>query len=360
MLMMGIDRAPNGDLSVTLQVARPHRQGIPSPGRSSNGSSQESPVVAVSEQGRDVGEALHKIQLRLDRTLFFGHLQALVIHRQVAEHGVLEVMNPLVQTRVISRNVWVFVSEPPTVEVLQQTPALDVIPGMYLSNFFRNRIWLNRPYDATIGGFHQRLVTPGIEPYALWITGVDTTLSAPTIGGLAAFSRDRMIGVMTGSRYTGWSLFENQFPRSKLAFSCPADPRKQFIVDVKSVRSLARVRGLEGPNPYVDVSVRIRGSVEGGPCVQKETSGELRTLQNQVERQTAQMIADAVSWSQSRLRSDVFGIGREVYRHDPYMWHGDDWWCRNQFVRLGIRVKVNARIDFAQTYHRSDLVYQRS
>ncbi|MCL6599496.1 MAG: Ger(x)C family spore germination protein [Alicyclobacillus macrosporangiidus] len=356
-LIMGIDPGDTPDqVKVTLQLAKPHRLSVPPSSGQSGGAGQTSPVIAVSEQGRDVGEALHRIQLDLDRRLFYGHLQAVVIHRKLAERGILTLLNPLVQSRIVSRNLWVFVSEPPAGAFLEKTPELDVIPAMYLANLFRNRIWLNRPYDATVGGFHQRLATPGIEPYALLITGIDPKLSAPQIDGLAVFSGDRLAGVLTGQPFTGWLMLENQFPRSRLAFPCPEDPGKQFVIDVKSVRSRLRVRNLSSARPYVDVEVRMRGSVEGGACIPAETQAELETLKRQVERQTQMMVTRAIEWTQSPLHADVLGIGREVYRYQAAEWRGDEWW-RSTFERLDVQVHVDLRIDFMQTYDRAELVY---
>ncbi|WP_169725436.1 Ger(x)C family spore germination protein [Alicyclobacillus contaminans] len=357
-LIPGAATSPSEAVKVTVQLARPHRLGIPPSGGQSSGSKKDSPVITVSEEGRDIGEALRRIQLSLNRTLFFGHLQAVVINRKLAEAGILTVLNPLVQSRVVSRNLWMFVSESPTEQFLKQTPTLDVIPAMYLTNLFRNHVWINRPYDATIGGFHQRLVTPGIDPYTFVITGMDPKLTAPHIDGLAVFSGDRLVGYMTSSRFTGWSMIENQFPKSKLAFSCPEDSGKQFVVDVKSVHSRMRVRDLRRQRPYVEVEVRLRGSVEGGPCVLMETDAELRKLRQAIQQQTASMIASAIRWTQSPLQSDLLGIGREVYRHSPRDWHGDEWW-NQMFQRLDVRVHVDPRIDFIQTYHQSGLMYRQ-
>ncbi|MCL6445217.1 MAG: Ger(x)C family spore germination protein [Alicyclobacillus sp.] len=354
-----LDEGRVNTVKVTLQLARPHRVSDGSTGGSAGGGAAGSPVITVSEQGRDIGEALRKIQLSLDRTLFFGHLQVVVVNRALAEQGMLSILNPMVQSRIVSRNLWVFVSEAPAEQFLQQTPALDVIPAMYLANLFRNRVWVTRPYDATIGGFHQRLATPGIEPYAFMITSVDPKLSAPRIDGIAVFSGDRFAGVLNQSRFTGWAMAENQLPRSRLSFGCPEDPNRQFILDVTSAHSRLRVLNLTGPKPYVDVTVALRGLVEGGACVVGESDRQLRQLKAEVEAQTAAMVKDAVRWSQTRLHADVLGIGREVYRHAPGDWHGDDWWKR-VYERLDVRVHVQTRIEFLQTYHRSQLVYPRS
>ncbi|MCL6633786.1 MAG: Ger(x)C family spore germination protein [Alicyclobacillus herbarius] len=359
-LMLGIDPGGHpGTVKVTAQVVRPHQANLPN-GKSSSGSSPEdSPVVAISREGQDVIGALHNIQLSIDRTLFFGHLQAMMINRQLAQRGALEILNPILQSRIARRQLWLFVSDPPTITVLQQVPKLDVIPAMYLSNLFRNQVWVNHSYDGTIGGFHQRMATPGIEPYTFLIRTVDPHLSAPQIDGIAVFSGDRMVGSLSGSRFRGWSLMSGQLPKSTVPIACPRDPRHFFTLNVKSAHTRFRVRGWDTGRPYVNVEVSLRGTISGGPCIRSESPQGLEHLQLQAATETANLIRDAIHWAQAELRSDVFGVGREVYRHDPKHWRGDSWW-RTVFPRLGVRVHVNSEIDYMNTYHKSELIYRGS
>ena len=125
-------------------------------------------------------------QLAIDRNLFFGHVRAVVIHQDIAQRGMLSLVNPMLQSHITPRETWLFSSNPAR-DVLENSPALDAIPSTYFSNFFENNLLLNRPYEMTLGGFHQRLVTPGIQPFAMWIGRGDKELSAPSIAGLAAF-----------------------------------------------------------------------------------------------------------------------------------------------------------------------------
>lgn len=256
------------------------------------------------------------------------------------------------------RSTHLLLSASPTEEFMQKSPALDIIPGMYLSNFFRNRVWINRPYDATVGGFHQRLATPGIEPYALTIVQSDPQLSSPEIIGIAVFLDDKFVGYITGSDYIGWSMVDNQFPPSTVPYECPTKPGKRFVVDVKStnchadsfIRNASRV-------PSINVHVLLRGTVEGGPCVTGESPRDLQSLESAIEEQTADVIANAIRHAQTCLHSDVFGFGRELYRHHPGAWRGEAWW-RSAFPNADVHVEVQARVEYVQTYGKSELVYR--
>ncbi len=357
--MMAIDPAPDHPdwVVVSVQIARPQRAQPPSTGGSgstSGGNKEDRPIAVVSREGRDVAEALQTIQLAINRVLFFGHLQALVIHEQVARRGLAAVLNPVAQSRVVRRQIWMFVSRERAEQVVNALPVLDVIPGMHFTNLFRNQIILRRQYDATIGGFRQRLVTPGVEPYLLGIDGMDPRLSAPRIVGLAVFADDRLVGWLPGDDYVGWALADSQFPRLDLTIPCPHG-HGQFVVNVTRVRSRLRVMNPDAPRPKAVLHVHVHGMIEGGPCVQKEREADIQVLSRQVQQVLAKIIGQSIQKAQ-HLGTDVFGIGRQVYRMHPSAWHGDAAW-RQTFPRLRVIVQVTTRLDYMQTYRQSALLY---
>lgn len=345
--MIGID--PSGqdghDVKVSLQLARPQKFS-PTP-KASTGSEEENTVV-VSRSGVDVSDAIRQIQLSIDRDLLFAHVRGLVINQLIAKRGVLPVINPLLQSRIAPRETWVFVSKNPASEVLQYSPALDAIPSTYLSNFFESRLVLKRPYDATLGGFHQRLVTPGIQPFAVWIAPGDEALSAPRIEGFAAFSGDVFVGGLNQQQSVGWLFVENQFPKSTLTFDCPTKQGGQFAVEIKSVKSRLRLTGTGTSQPRAVITINVRGWIEGGACVRQADQRELSVLDQQVKSEVQTIVKTSVQECQN-FNADILGMGRDVYHFSPHDWQGDNAWNRT-FTRVATTVQVQTQLDFLQTY----------
>ncbi|MDQ0191436.1 Ger(x)C family germination protein [Alicyclobacillus cycloheptanicus] len=351
-LMIGIDPAENTKygVRVSLQLARP--QSFRSAGTDSPDTEGKRAVV-VSQEGEDAADAIRKIQLSTDRRLFFGHTRAIVIHQQLAKRGVMDMINPLLQSRTTSRETWLFVSQTPARDVLEYTPALDAIPSTYLSNFFENRLLLKHSYEATLGGFHQRLTTPGIQPVAVWIGAADKNLSAPRIHGFAMFRGDRFAGALDQEQSLGWMFVTNQFPKSILAFDCPHHQGGRFTVDVTSVKSRMRVRYEPGRPPQANITVRLRGWIQGGICVQHADRAELSELTRQVKTQVEELVNTSLKQCEA-ADTDIFGMGRDVYRFSNEDWLGDDAW-NHAFARMNTNVKVDVRLQFLQSYTRIQL-----
>jgi spore germination protein KC len=351
-LMVGIDPSDQDDhgVKVSLQLARPQ-----SFSRSPQGStsSREDNTAVITKSGTEVTDALRKIQLSIDRNLFFGHVRAVVINQVIAQRGILPVVSPVLQSRITPRESWLFVSASPAREVLEYTPSLDAIPSTYFTNYFENRLLLNRPYEVTLGGFHQRLVTPGIQPFAIWIGRGNDGLSAPRIEGIAAFSADRFVGGLNPQQALGWLFIENQFPKSPLSFQCPTKKDGQFVINVKSVKSTLHMTRLKSNEPQAIVRLSLKGWVEGGACVIETNQMELEQLRQQVKNEVKNVVETSIQQCQA-MNTDIFGMGRNVYRYSPRDWHGDNEWDQT-FRKVKTAVQVDVQLDFLQTYKKSAL-----
>jgi hypothetical protein len=54
------------------------------------------------------------------------------------------------------------------------------------------------------------------------------------------------------------------------------------------------------------------------------------------------------------MNTDIFGMGRNVYRYSPRDWHGDNEWDQT-FRKVKTAVQVDVQLDFLQTYKKSAL-----
>lgn len=348
-LMIGVDPASEESegVRVSVQLALPQKLSTPPDPAATRG---EDSMVVVTKTGVDVNDAVRKIQLATDRNLFFEHARALVINEAVAKRGTLSLIDAMVQSRIAPRDAWLFVSSNSAQEVLRYAPALEAIPSTYLTNFFENRLLLNRSYDATIGGFHQRFVTPGVEPFAIWIGPGVKELSAPSIKGIAAFSGDKFVGGLNQQQALGWQFLMNQFPKSPLTFTCPKPNGGKFVVNVRTVKSSVKVDGKDVNAPQASINLTMKGWIEGGACVKESSPEELDIFKKQAQGEVASLVVASLVQSR-KFGSDIFGLGRDIYRYTPHDWHGDTQW-RQAFQKLTATERVDVQLEFLQTYNK--------
>lgn len=344
-MVVALDRSDDG-VQVSLQLARPQTLAGAS-GQPDGGDGE--PVTVVARSGASVSRALQALQFAVDRELFFGHVRVVVVSEQIASSGLWPLLQPLVGDQLMPRNAWLFVVRGSAAQVLAARPALDRIPATYLSNFFENRLLLQRTYDVTLGGFHQRWVTPGEEPIAIWIAPVQEDQSAPALLGLAALRGDRFIGGLDWDASLGWLITQNQAPPDGFPVPCP-DGDGTF--SVRMVRSANRLRPVTetGRLTGLVASARVRGRIEEIDCGSfNVVPAEMGRFELAFRRAVERHLKQAFDQAQAALGSDIFGFGKAVYRFAPAAWPGDSAWAES-FPHQPIRTEVSVRLDFSRSY----------
>lgn len=345
-LMIGLDRSEAG-VRLSLQVARPQSLS----GAATEGSSGGGDVVTVvTREGSDVSAALHALQLAVDRDLFFGHTRVVLIGEELAREGVTELLQPLYGgASLLPRSAWLFVVHGSAEEVLGLRPSLDRIPATYLTNFFDNRLLLQRPYDVTLGAFRRRLVTPGEEPVVVWVSPGQPDQSAPTLLGLAAFRADRFIGGLGENESKGWLLTQNQAPPGRLPIDCPGRSGRFAVRVISSenrIRPIAQGDSLKGLRALISVRARV----EGIDCeANLEEPQEVSRFEQALRQRLGELATASIQMAQQELQSDVFGFGRATYRFAPRAWPGDERWNR-LFPELPVEVAVQVVLDDTESY----------
>lgn len=343
-LLMGIDRDEAG-VRVGLQLARPQAFA----GSGAQRSAANEAVTVVTRRGADVPSTLHELQLAVDRDLFFGHARVVVMSEAAARAGVWGQLQPLIGDMKIPRTSWLFIVRGSASTILAEKPPLDAIPATYLTNFFDNRLLLERWYDVTVGGFHQRWMNPGEEPIAIWIAPGQPDQSAPTLLGIAAFHGDQFRGGLDRESSTGWVITQNQPPPGRTPVNCPGRPGR-FAVRV--VRSQNRIRPRTAGRTVkgLVVAANIQGRIEAVDCrAMLSDPGEMERFARAFRQKIANSIRTGLKRAQTELRSDIFGFGKAVYRYAHAAWPGDEQWAK-RFPDLPIEVHVDVRLGHTGSY----------
>lgn len=345
-LIVGIDRTEEG-VRVGLQLARP--QAYPGGAGGSGGGGGQDVATVVSREGADVPEALHQLQLAVDRDLFFGHTRVVVLGEEAAREGTWRHLQPLYGDMMLPRTAWLFVARGSSVEILAARPSLDPIPANYLTHFFENRILLQRSVEVTAGGFHRRMVTPGVEPLAVWIAPGQPDQDAPTLLGLAAFQGDRFVGGLGTESSKGWVITQGQSPPGRLPLPCPDRPGS-FSVLVARSRTQLLPRLQANSVRAIMAQVHVAGRIEGITCrADFSDPGEVQRFEEALRDKLTDLVEAGFLRAQTELESDIFGVGKATYHYGHRAWPGDERWAE-LFPELPVELSVTVQLDYSRSY----------
>lgn len=342
-LILGIDKTKAG-VRVGLQLARPQAFS-----GSTAGSAEKDVVTVITREGPDVVSVLHDLQLAVDRQLFFGHVRVVVLGEEAARSGLWRHVHPLFGDAAVPRNAWLFVVRGTAEAILKLRPALDTVPATYLTHFFENRLLIHDPYVVTVGAFHQRWVTPGEEPIALWIAPGQPDQSAPTILGIAAFRDDHFVGGLLDPPGRGWEILQGQLPAGRLATDCPGRTGR-FNVRILRLKARLRPQLVGGALQGLRVTVKASGRIEGMDCgASFSDPAEVARFESAVAQRFQQLSQQSLKRAQEELQVDIYGFGKQVHRWARRVWVDDQAWAK-QFPRLPVALEISVKLDYTRSY----------
>ncbi|HWI65287.1 MAG TPA: Ger(x)C family spore germination protein [Symbiobacteriaceae bacterium] len=192
---VGLDRTGDGQIRVAAGIVVPGRVGTPG----SVGGSRpfaEAPVAVMTETGADVMEALTRLQYRVPRRLYWGHLQVVILGEDVARAGMGPLLDFWTRHRRPRLSGYVVAVRGEALQFLQAKPLLRRLPGDALKEILRSPVGVEITLIDVV-----RALSSGMQDPLLPSFGVGRAYvreGAPTsenvLTGAALFREDRLIG----------------------------------------------------------------------------------------------------------------------------------------------------------------------
>ena len=387
-VVAGYDYNPERELfQLFLQITTP--QG----GEDGGQQNENPPYWTVSAWGHTPIEALANIRKKVSRTLFYSHLNLLVISDTlVEEKGLIPVMDALSRSRQSRPIVQLAIAKEDVEEILNSDFPIEPDAGKGLINLI---LFTEQELKTAIvqngKDILNKLTTPGIEPISIYLKlleednedtkeekkekeeneeGDDAendqlqedTPPRVKVDGLAAFRNNIMTGKLKDNEALGWNLITGQSDVSLINITYPSknnteadksgDDTGDDTHDI--IRSTIRTkRSRQKIIPVIDEqnqpAIEIKLSVEGriidftGPVSLKEESEITRSLERRLAEAVRNKAYKAVYRAQE-LKSDIFGFGNAFFRlkHDRWQDFEKNW--PEIFQQLYVDIQVEATI----------------
>lgn len=330
------------EIELTLQIFTPK---IASNSSENPGIGGESITVTTSQVGRNLADALSKMQGKLSREIFWGQCKIFIIGEKLAKDGIQEQIDFLLRHPEPRENAFVYVSEGAAKEVLHITPRLESYSSEVLREVSNKLIGI----QVTIQDVDEMLTDiPGAVaiPYVKIkserpLDGKE--IKTPHIDGTAVFHRDKMIGTISEAETRGILWLRNEI--------------KGYTVSVR----FENEDDLVSLNP-VSATVRLKPKIENGKwimvinivtessVVQNETNvsfydrEDLRKLEKNFEKTIEARIREALARIQGDYHADIIGFSKAFYRKYPKEWKRVEKRWDEVFSEVIVDMNINAHI----------------
>jgi len=340
---VGVDKGEDGEFSLTAQVIKPpaQKQG----GGGSGGA--ELPTWSVNAQGKTIMDAVTELNRISPRRLYWPHLQIIIFGEALAKDGIAPTITWFERDRDSRSSTFVAVTRGTAEDLLNQKIELGNVPAKAMSDLIGNAQIRQLPArQMTMRQLTEILSTPGVDAALDIIDPKEIRGKVETyvMAGAALLRGDRLVGYVTDEAVHGIGMANNVYKNASIVVACPNDENAYVTFQVTDFERTLQVKA-RGGRVQATFDMFVEGNVIDQTCAEELLTPEKR---EEVEK----LIADKMDWElvsmfkqAAEAGSDVYGIGRELRRHDPRAWRAlrDGWHERLKYA-VDVRTKIDANI----------------
>lgn len=354
-LGMAIDKAPEGGYSVTIQIPQPAMMkasgGSPSGGAGGAGGGAAIGFFNYQDTGPTLLDALDKIQSRMDRALFFGHMRTIIFGEELAADGLLPIAEELVRSPQIDKLAWFMVARGVRPDALLSiTHPQEKVPALFLNKIFDNAGIQDMTVPVTLFEFYIRGWEPGffeglptIEMSSGTAPSGDAGAGPGTVArGFALFDNWRMVGRLSPEETRDLLFLKGR--AKHVSITLPRERGGQYD-EVRNLFGKARIKPVLDPDGRVrfEIDVKVVGTVaEVAGSQTKLTSADMFRVQGETER----FLQERLRATMERLKesgADELGLGSRVFYRYPRLWDTLNWDEYYRTIPVEIKVRVRLR-----------------
>jgi spore germination protein KC len=338
-----IDKKKGKNLEVTVQVLVPQAAGgSQSAGMGGGGGPQ---VMIRSAVGKNMSDAMSKLQEKFPRRLFWGHCKAYIFSEKAAKEGLHEDIDFLIRHPEARVRAFLFVSKGNAGQILTLHPPLEHYVGNVLRKLAEERIGVN----ITLKDFQQMIIGEAggaVLPYIQILPPIHGEPKKNSIAyfiGTAIFHRDKMVGTIDDKVTRGvlWLRNEIQVTSVTMKFkkgdgTVSLDPIREHTDLIPDIAN-----GKWKMTAKIDAEGTIIQNATNVVILNPEMTPK---LQNELKKVIAKRIHMALEQVQKGMKVDVFRFAEAFERKYPAEWdkvkdHWDQVFPQVQ-VTLDIRTHV--------------------
>lgn len=345
----GVDKADNGRLEATVQIASP--TGIQSFG---SAGSNRPPFHVLTEQGKDGLDVMNRLQEQLSRSFFLGHRAVFIIGEKYARQGVDQTLSQLMRSPDSRYSSYILTTFGSTAKEVLSTPySLELIPAIAIKKMQHEDYSLGVRIDE----FLDALATEG----KVTITGAIRIVhngggKAKTLridkaavyhnNKLAAFLNETEVKLLLWEKekLKGWTMTANIEPQTK--------PYKG-TVGVRFLKSSSSIRTMI-VNGKPSASLHFRGTVKilsNDSSLDVSKPDVLRLVEQTFESQALRSLTKMIDRSQKEYKADIFDVGEAVHIRHPAYWKSNKANWKEIYPSIPIDVSVSLKVESTGRTH---------
>jgi spore germination protein len=292
--------------------------------------------------------------LAIDQRLEMGQLRCVIYSRELAEKGIIQLVNALNRDPSVGNMVYLTVAEDDALSIMKiDEKKIKVNIGTYLYNLIRQNVERELLISPTLHEFNHKFFDYGQDP-VLPIIKVEK--DKVMVSGLALFNDDRMVARLSNDKlfYLKLLIDEYQTGSKELEFNRTefnkiinikggrtfGEIYNKVFINIDNLRSSAKVKLVDKKNLRFRVEVEMDSRLlETTNYLDLGKPGNMKFIEIKINQEIKKQIKDLLEYFQEK-QVDPVGIGNEYMSHI----HGktltqDEWKRLYKNAKFDIQVK---------------------
>ncbi|KGX87397.1 Ger(x)C family spore germination protein [Pontibacillus litoralis] len=301
----------------------------------------------ISSQGNTTKGILYKANLKTSKDLSFGQLHVILYGQEVAEKGLMRLLDTIERDSDISDMLYLAVSDTTSKEVLaienyEDAPNI----GVYLHKLIKKNIEDEIIPDTTLHEFLYNYYDYGSDPI---LPVISTVNGKATIQQLAIMQNDQMVGAISTDDAFFIKLIRDQYKAGQLDLSIPQEVMNQktesptIYINLDEIRSRSNIQLTDMHNLHFEVNINLKARLleisENIPLDKEENVKQIEQYMNKyIPMQLEELLQKL-----QQLQSDPFGFGLIYQKHTGAEALKEDKW-REIFPDISVQFNVETQL----------------
>ncbi|UJF31291.1 Ger(x)C family spore germination protein [Paenibacillus hexagrammi] len=326
---LGVEKSEVG-VKVHAVLAIPNRFSALSPG--GTGGNQKSPNYILTEEGRDVSEALFKMKRDNSRDIQFGHNKIILFSEEIAKDGLDPYLDLFMRRSEFQPIAWIALTKDSPRDVLETVPQIpDSTADLFIDVFSQAGTETAEILPIYLYEFYSLSVEPGQTPFAMYVQNLQGG-NHIEIGQLGVFRGDKLVGSITSEETMYLQMLQN-------------NPLHNTIIDVPDATAMALnyKTTIHATNQGINISLHMDLDIDELHGQHISTPTEVSSLEREITEELEQNVSRLVKKLQA-MHADPAGIGNEYRKHLSGVLLDYEAWNQDIFPEIPVTVTARTKI----------------
>jgi spore germination protein KC len=310
-------------------------------GGAGGGESKPAPTMNIVVTALSLGNAVANAQERLDRTLFFGNLQAVVLNEKLKKKEIQECLTELLRNSRIPNTASLFISVGSGRGVFESKEIQDEPVAIFLRNSVRGVKTRGFEQPIPLWVFFRNIYGKGISPVVPRV--VSNKEGKIIFEGLGIFKGYEWKGDLSRKQARGYNWVSGNVENMQLMIQDGGAP---IVIDISHDKANTKWKKING-RYHLYADIKTDGLVVQDPSMgtQRINGKMYETIQRRASAEIKEEILSTFKRFQ-KLGVDPYGYGRMVLLGDPSLFRQDKLTTQwdNKFTDSVFHVTVHMRL----------------